>query len=326
MSTLSVTNRFLAYEDQSSTNNPQQRPFDWSRQMQGIPIDQASCDPYRIQPLKNIQVFDGSRTLSYDSLTQYSIEPLNTASNRYRLKWTGVGASPVFRIDRAVAFASGTVTITPQLNQCVAVTASAGAIFGSVVAGDVVYVPGLSTGDSASVFDPMNEGIWSVLSATSTTLVLGRDPGVVYSSLAQTVTVSNNALFQVFSSDGVQLDDTLNLLEGFAPVMQQMYEIVGVTATSIDFVSGVTLPPTSTAVPGLNSIIIFENAKSWIALETDQNINVAINGSITSFTVEPILAGDPNKVGFFQLMGTIYSLNITNKSTLPATIRILSAE
>jgi hypothetical protein len=326
MSTLSVTNRFLAYEDQSSTNNPQQRPFDWSRQMQGVPIDNPACDPYRIQPLKNIQVFDGSRTLSYDSLTQYSIEPLNTASNRYRLKWTGVGASPVFRIDRAVGFASGTVTITPQLNQCVVVTASAGAIFGSVVAGDVVYVPGLSTGDSASVFDPMNEGIWSVLSATSTTLVLGRNPGVVYSSLAQTVTVSNNALFQVFSSDGVQLDDTLNLLEGFSPVMQQMYEIVGVTATSIDFVSGVTLPPTSTVVPGLNSIVIFENAKSWIALETDQNINVAINGSITSFTVEPILAGDPNKVGFFQLMGTIYSLNITNKSTLPATIRVLSAE
>jgi hypothetical protein len=327
MGTLSITNRYLAYEDDSSTNNPQQKAFDWSRQIQGLPVDNAAAEPFRIQPFAQVQIFDGTRTLGYNALTQYSLQPLNTASNRYRLKWTGTGDSPAFRTDRAVTFTNpSTITVTSQLNQCVAVTASAGAVFGSVVAGDVVYIPGLSTGDSASIFDPLNEGVWSVLSADASTLVLGRNPGQVYSALAQTVTITNNASFQVFSSDGVQLDDTLSLIAGFSPVVLQTYEIVGVTANSIDFVSGITLPPTSAIVPGLNSIVVFSNAKSWIALETDQNLDVSINQNLSTFTVEPILAGDPNKKGVFQLQGTVYYLTVTNRSTLPASVRILSVE
>lgn len=266
MSTLSITNRFLAYEDDGATNNPTKKAFDWSSQIQGLPIDSPACEPFRIQPLAQVQIFDGTRILGYDALTEYSLQPLNTASNLYRLKWTGIGASPAFRTDRAVSFApSSTITVTPQLNQSVAVTASDGAVFGSVVAGDIVYIPGLSTGDSASIFDPLNEGVWGVLSATSSILILGRGPGAVYSSLAQTVTITDNVSFQVFSSDGVQLDDTLSLVAGFSPTLLQNYEIINITANSLDFVSGSTLPPIATIVPGLNSIVVFSNAKSWIA-------------------------------------------------------------
>jgi hypothetical protein len=150
--------------------------------------------------------------------------------------------------------------------------------------------------------------------------------GQVYSTLAQTVTITDNTSFQVFSSDCVQLDDTLSLVTGFSPVLLQTYEIVTVTADSLDFISGTILPPLVNFVPGANSIVIFANAKSWIALETDQNLDIAVNGSSTSFTVEPLLAGDPSKVGVFQLMGTVYSLAVTNKSTVPASLRILSAE
>jgi hypothetical protein len=329
MATLSITNRFLSYEDSSSSNNPQQRSFDWSRQVQGIPVDQVSTLPFRIQPLANVQVFDGTRTLGYGATTQYNLAPVNIAANRYRLKWNGVGDAPTFRTDRAVDFLGSppaTITITPQLNQCVAVTSNAGAVFGSVVPGDLVYIPGLSTGDSASIFDPLNEGYWFVLNATASSLALVRPSGQVYSTLAQTVTIANNASFQVFSSDCVQLDDTLSLVTGFSPVLLQTYEIVSVTADSLDFISGTILPPLVNFAPGINSIVVFSNAKSWIALETDQNLDIAVNGSSTSFTVEPLLAGDPSKVGVFQLMGTVYSLAVTNKSTVPASLRILSAE
>ena len=330
MATLSITNRYLAYEDEGSTNNPQLRAFDRSRQIQGIPVDNPACEPFRIQPFAQVQIFDGTRELAYNSLTQFSIQPLSTASNRYRIKWTGTGDSPEFRTARVVDFLTGTapytITVTPQANQCVAVTASAGAVFGTVVAGDVVFVPGLSTGDSASIFDPLNESVWSVLSATSTSLILARNPGQVHSAWAETVTIAANTSFQVFSSDGVQLDDTLSLISGFSPVLHQTYEIVNVTASSLDFVSGTTLPPTAGVVPGLSSIVVFSNAKSWIALETDQNLDVSVNSNLTTFTVEPILAGDPNKVGVFQLNGTVYYLTITNKSTLPATVRVISVE
>jgi hypothetical protein len=219
-----------------------------------------------------------------------------------------------------------TITFVPQLNQSVAVTTSAGAVFDNVSPGDVVYIPGLSTGSQAGIFNGLNEGYWSILDVSSTRLVIARNPGAVYESFAETVTITSNASFQVFSSAGVQLDDTLSLVSGFSPALLQNYEIVAVTATSIDFISGTTLPPVATVTPGVNGVVVFAEAKSFIALETNQNIDVAINGNEAGFTVEPILAGDPNKVGVFQLTGTVYTLVATNKSTQPATVRVISVE
>jgi len=330
MAILNLSTRILSYEDSGSTNNPQQRPFDWSRVIQSIPVDNPSCEPFRIPSLQQVEIFDGTRTLSTDGTTQYSLNVLNVASNRYRLKWTGVGAAPVFRTDRAVTFLAGvppaTITVTPQLNQSVAVTTNAGAVFTGVVAGDVVYIPGLSTGDSASIFDPLNEGFWSVLSATTSQLVLVRNPGTVYASKAETVTITDNTSFQIFSSSGVQVDDTLSLVSGFSVALLQNYEIVAVTANAIEFVSGTVLPNITTIVPGANAIVIFSNAKSYIYLETNQNLEVSLNDNTASFIVEPILAGDSNKVGKFELTGTVYSLIALNKSTQPATVRVFSVE
>ena len=330
MAILSFTNRLLAYDDQGSTNNPAQRSFDWSRQMQGIPVDNASCMPFRIPPLQQVQIFDGTRTIAADDTTQYSLAVLNVAPNRYRLKCTGVGTAPCFRAARSVNFLTGTppytINVASQLNQAVVVTASAGAIFGSVVAGDVVYISGLSTGDSVGPFDPLNEGIWSVLDATSSHLTLARNPGTVYAASAETVTIASNTAFQVFSSAGVQIDDTLALVSGFSVALLQNYEIVSVTANALEFISGTTLPNIASIIPGNNAIVVFSNAKSFVYLESDQVIDVALNNSNSSFTIEPILAGDPNKIGAFQLNGTVYSLLILNKSTQPATVRVISVE
>ena len=325
MATFSLTQRLLAYEDPISSNNPQQRPFDWSRQIQGIPVDNAACEPFRIAPLQQVTLFNGTRAIFADGTTQYSLTVLNTASNRYRLRWTGTGTAPAFRTDRGAALAGVSTTITPQLNQSVVVTTSAGSFFGSVVVGDVVYIPGLSTGDPLGIFNTLNEGFWSVLGATATQLVLTRFPGAVYSAVAETVAVLANTSFQVFSSTGVQLDDTLSLVSGFSAPLLQNYEIVSVTADALEFVSGITLPPIDSIIPGVGAIVIFSNAKSFVYLETDQNLGINING-VGSFTVEPILAGDPNKIGAFEMMGTVYSLVATNKSTQLATIKVISVE
>jgi hypothetical protein len=333
MASLSIVSRILAYEDSVTTNNPQQRPFDWTRQLQGIPIDNPACDPYKIPSLQQVEVFDGTRTLGHSGTTQYNITVSPLASNRYRIKWTGTGTAPAFRTARSVTFViagptppPSTITFTPQTNQSVAVTASAGSVFGDVEDGDVVFIPGLSTGDSASIFDTLNEGYWSVLSATASTLILARFPGEVYSVKAETATVTVDTSFQAFSAVGVQLDDILKLVSGFSPALLQSYEIVAVTDNALEFISGVTLPAVSGVVPGANGVVVFSDAKSFIALETNQNIDISLNGGTVSFPVEPILAGDPAQIGMFQLTGTVYSLIITNKSTQVASVRILSVE
>jgi hypothetical protein len=324
MATLNITNRVLAYDDDFVSNNPQKRLFDWSRQIQSLPVENPASEPFKIIPLQQLTLFNGTRTLTADNTTQYALSIVNTATNRYRLKWTGVGTTPAFRAARSISFNNGTVTFTPQLNSSVVVTASAGAIFGNVQVGDTVFIPGVSTGDSV-LFDSLNEGFWFVLNATSTSLSLSRFPGSTYSSKYETVTITAASQFQVFSSVGVQLDDILSLVSGFATVLLNTYEIVSVTADSIEFLSGSTLPAVATVVPGSSAVVVYSNAKTYVYLETDQNILVGING-LSSFTVEPILAGDPNKVGKLELTSSVYSLTVTNKSTQTATIRILSAE
>jgi hypothetical protein len=329
MATLSIVSRILAYEDSGATNNPQQRPFDWSRRLEGISVSSPESLPKKIQALDTITVFNGTRTLAHDVTSEYDVTVSPLASNRYRLKWSGVGTAPAFRTARSVTLIptppSSTVTITPQLNQSVALTALAGSVFGAVQDGDVVFIRGVSTGDSAGPFDPLNEGYWSVLSASASTLILCRMAGDVYSATAETVTVTAESDVQIFSATGVQVDDILRLVSGFPAALCQNYGIVSVTADAVEFLSGTTLPSVSAVVPGASNVVVFSDARSYVSLETDQNIEVSINGG-TAFTVEPILAGDPTKVGVFHLTGTVYSLSILNKSTVTASVRVMSVE
>jgi hypothetical protein len=332
MAILSITNRMMAFEDESASNNPRQRPFDWSRQMEGLVVENPSCIPFTIPSLQTVSLFSGIRTTSHAADSQYALSVVNTATNRYRLKWTGVGTNPAFRTLRTVTWPSviapdtNTITFTVQLNQSVVVTTNAGSIFGSVVEGDIVYIPGVSTGDSVSVFNTLNEGYWIVLSATATSLVITRDTNEVFSALTETVIITSGASFQVFSVLGVQIDDLLQLSSTFPTVTRNTYEIVSVTCDTIEFVSGITLPPITTIVPGLTSLVVYSEAKSFIYIETNQNISLIINGSATGVDVEPILAGDPNKVGTFQLTGNVFQLSIINKSTQAAKIKLLQAE
>lgn len=325
MPTFNYVSRILAYEDPSSTNNPEQRPFDWSRKLQGIVVENPSTNPYKIAPLQSVTLFTGVKTLTADGTTQYDLSLSALASNRYRLTWDGTGTAPGFRTARTVDFADGTVIVAPQSNTSVIITASAGSVFGNVQEGDTVFVPGVSTGDSVGPFDSLNEGFWFVLTATSSQLVLSRFPNTVYSAKAETVTVAENTSFQVFSSTGVQLDDVLQLGASFPVALRQSYEIVAVTASFVEFISGTVLAPVTNVVPGASAVTVYDNAKVFLCIETDQNVDVAINGN-TAFTVEPILAGDPTKVGTFNLTGIVYSLSVTNKSTQTATVRIFSVE
>jgi hypothetical protein len=326
MAYLNITSRALAYEDPNASNNPQLRPFDWTRQLLGVPVDNPGSFPYTIQPLTTQAVFNGTRTLTYDGTTQFALSAVVNQVGRYRLAYTGTGTAPGFRTARTVASTGGTITVTPQITSSVVFTSSLGAVFGSVTAGDIVYIPGVSTGDS-SVFDPMNEGYWSVLLATSTAITAVRMPGTVFSVKGQTVSITNNSQFQAFSSSGVQVDDVVVLNTSFPISVLNSYEIVSVTAGNVEFLSGQILPSIATIVPGVSSVVVYSDAKNYLGIESNQNIGLFINGSVTQIPIIPLLPGDPDKIGFLQMLGTtIYSLSIINNSTQLATVRISSAE
>src|SRR6185369_8946909 len=107
--------------------------------------------------------------------------------SRYRFTSTG-GTNPTLRTGRSIA--SGGVALTFTVNANSTVTVSAGStIFGSVVAGDMVFVPNTTTGDSSNTISIDNSGFWQVLSVTSTSvIVLVRPAGSDFSGASETAT------------------------------------------------------------------------------------------------------------------------------------------
>jgi hypothetical protein len=210
------------------------------------------------------------------------------------------------------------------------VTAGSGTPFASVQNGDTAFIPGLLTGDPAGPFNSLNTGYWVVLSATSTVLVLGRDPSVPFSGVSEgPITPSTAQQFQVFSSTGVQVGDTVDITAGFAPAAQNAYDITAVNPAWIEFRSTAPLGPQNNVMPGTAGFIIYTSAKRFVLIETDQSIVVRWNGDTGNTNrVDPLLAGDgvTSLNGSQHKFGTVYQLDIMNRSSLRATVVVSSAE
>lgn len=315
----------LAYDDLETNSNPQRRFFDWRRDVTGVPVESPQSQRITVDPFTEVTIFNGSRTLGADGLTEFALTVSPLAPTRYRLTWTGIGAAPAFRVDRALALGGGTVTLTLQPNTTVAVVSSLGAVFGAVVVGDTVLVPGTSTGDAA-LFNPLNEGTWTVLAASATTLTLARAAGAVFSGATETVSLTANTQVQAYSAAGVQAGDTLDVVAGFSLAARSTYDIVTATARYIEFFSSLPLPA-ETVVPGATALAVYTAAKRYVYVEANQEVAVKLNGATDErVRVEPMLPGDPNGVGWFEKWGPTFSLVVRNRSTTRATVYYATAE
>lgn len=213
MSTLTLNSRILAYEDTVQTNNPYRRSVDWKRDYQGLPVYNPKSESFQVSGLTSYEVFSGERTTGIDLSTEVDLTALSDGAT-YRMRWTETGTSPGFRTARDVSGmvdAEGLDAVLTLLSgNVVTVTSEGGSVFGDVEIGDVVYIPGQSTGDT-SLFDTLNEGEWTVLAASATQLTLTRPSGVDFTGATETVEITDADQFQVFSAAGVQVGDTLDL-------------------------------------------------------------------------------------------------------------------
>jgi hypothetical protein len=326
MSFLNLIVNIVAFDDPTTHNNPQLLRPGWRRQWQGVPCESPGSVELNIDPLQEVVAFNGARSLTVNGLTNFEISNVPALDvSRYRLEWAGAGAAPGFRTARTVAVETGNLVLTMNANQTLSCTSTLGAVFGDVSVGDQVFIPGASTGDSGP-FDTLNEGLWSVLTAAAGGLTLARLGSGVISGATETVAIADDSEFQVFSSTGVQIGDTLDIVAGFSSSTWRAYEITSVTASRVEFVS--TAPVGSeTAVPGASGIAIYSAAKQFVYLESDQEVALKFNGATDETNrVTPFIPGDSTQKGFAQKVGTVYSLSIKNRSTTRAKVILISAE
>jgi len=305
-----------SYNDPGSTNNASHNGIKWTRSLDCLPaMDAGQTQPFTLAPGESRILFNTVRTIDQDNTTQYSTTLSLTNPNTYILTAVG-GTLPNFRTPR-VTGADATTQVTVTLNGPVTTFTSTGGtpfslISGGVVVGDLVriYAP----------FNTLNQGEWKIISLTATSFSVANAIGVAEGPY--TLGVDFATEIQIYSAAGVQVNDTLVISSGFSPVDFGSYIITGVAANWLQFYTTATLPQESAIT---TEVQIYESAKRFIYMETDQDVTVTINGS-QSANVEPWEIQTTTFPGQYMQKATIYSLSVTNTSTNAANLLLCSIE
>jgi hypothetical protein len=328
--TLSLYSLTLASGDSAASNNPSLRFVDWKRQISGLSVSNPRSEGRTLAPGASATIFDGTRSTTIDGTTELSLSQSTLDPNRYRFQWAaGGGTNPGFRTARATVDLNGdTVTMEIQANGSLVMTAPAAAFTGAVV-GDELLIPGPSTGDGASPFSVINQGRWQILgiSVDLSTATLVRPSGSDFQGKTETVDVTDSTQVQVYSQDGVQVGDKLEVSAGFATTAQKTYSVEAVTSTYVEVISTSPLAEEEAITPGAAGFAFYTNGKVYVRLEADQDCLIRANGDAGSTQrLTPWVAGDPAGVAEYVKTGPCWSLVVVNTSASPLALNIITAE
>ncbi len=306
-----IQTSLLAIDDSTQNSNPLRRYFDWVRSSKGVLVSNPSDVPYSLTAGETQLLFSGVRTLSLSGSVNFSLLQSTLSAFNYVLTAPSVA---VFRTERVMTF-SGTHTITATVNTngTLLLTANGETPFGAALAGDAVFIPGVSTGDGAGPFDELNVGYWVIVQATSGTLLLKRPVGLSFVGVGQTTTNVAVGQLQVFSSAGVQPGDSVALSGAFLPV-SGTFQVLSVTAHRVIFSSTEPLATFGSVSATSSDLQVYSKKKSWIWVEADQPCTLIVNG-LTYAPLKPKVPGDKEKVATFHMDGDVFSLSATNLST-----------
>lgn len=326
MSAITYITKALAYDDLPRTNNPKRVGIDRSISMINVPVENDQTAKFVLDPGASVIAIDGTRTLTQDNTTAYTLTLHPFDPTTYRLTNVG-GTAPGFRTDRGLNLNGVALTLTLNPNLTLTITAGTGTPFSSVLSGDVVFIPGVSTGDPAGPFNALNEGYWFCLATGGGTIVVGRAPGTIFSGASDSVTPSTTNAIQAFSPTGVQVGDTVDISAGFSQNTQRSFEITAVNPLYIEFISTLPLGLESNIEPGTNGLVIYTAAKRFIGIECEEEIVVQYNGDTGNTNrVTPLLAGSNKFLGVSQKWGTTWKLVLVNRTLLRHTVTVYSAE
>lgn len=318
---LNLLSLTLAHGDAKANENPSLRYFHWKRDLMGIPVTNPKTEGLTLDPGQEKLVFSGVRATSLDATTQFTVSLSPLDPSRYRFTFSA-GTDPVLRTDRGLALSGVALTLTANANGTLTMAAGAGTPFAAVVAGDTVFVPGVSTGDASIGFNSINEGSWKVLSASGASLTLSR-PSSEFGAVSEAVTPSTNGVL-AFSVAGVQAGDKADLSAGFD--FMGTFPVLAVTSKWFEVTSTSPLVA-ATGTPGVAGLAFYTSAKRFLRIEADQDCVVRVNGDTSnSNRLSPWHAGETGQVAEFVKVGPTWSLSIVNRSTSPLNLTVISAE
>jgi hypothetical protein len=315
MSLLNLLVALNAYNDDNSTNSPTQNLVKWTTDLQGISIEEPSAKSLKLQSGQSLELFSGVVTISDDNTTTYNISAKSGSSNTYAIRYNS-GTAPLFRSPRSGGHDATTqVTVTkngPLLTFSSVAGTSFSLISGGVIVGDEVRI-----GD---LFNLLNQGKYKILALTATSFTIENKTGAAEGPI--TLGSGFATQINIYSTDGVQVGDKVDLISGFSSVTLGTYEITDVSHDYIEIYSINVLPQESAIQTQLN---IYNSSKQILYVESDKKLSVSVNG-VSIGTIDQLKVGTKLKKAIFLKTGSMHVASITNESEETASVFFVSAE
>lgn len=279
----------------------------------GINVDELTKNTLNMVPNGVFDAFSGTVSLSHDNTTNYSIS--NVSGNVFRLNHVS-GLDPVFRTKRTHSGDNTSVLKILKFNSTGVLTHQAGTAFnfitGGFVVGDFIQIRG-------NEFDTSNQGIFKIL--------LVEEAKVVYENfdaISETVTLSQASNINGFSSDGVQLSNSLAITSGFSATSLGKYSITQVTNEYIEFFSSDILPDEGPIPYSNGMIVISAGIKRLIYIVSDKDCEITVDGVV--YKINKLIGTDGVSYrGQLLLTGEFNSIQAKNTSNASSIVEIVTA-
>ncbi len=319
MSKMNLLVHLNAYRDVTDTNNPSLNHFKWNRDLQGLNVSEPTSKCVELQAGQSLILFSGTVSTNSDLTTTWDIALKAGSSNLYQISHNG-GTAPDFRTSRAIGSDATTEVTVTKNAKLLTFQATGGTIWDLSAAG-------VAVGDEVRIaggFNAVNQGKFKILSFSVNSFTVENEIGQAEGPIVLGADFATEV--QVFSADGVQVGDKVDVLAGFSSVTFGTYDIVDVNPDYIEIFSSESLPIETAVSNNPDALLIYQDAKQFLFIESDKKLDIKINGSTITNEIIPMTAGTDKKPGFFMSSASLKSAEIINKDQSTATIFYVTAE
>lgn len=248
----------------------------------GLVLDIAEGFSVVLDPREERTVASTRKPLLLDSTTEIEItQPYNSLSQEttWRIRWTGNGTNPNFRVRRTLTINSTTTINVVRLNDTVTRVQFSVGIGANAKLNDILLIEKENDLGLVSPFSPINQGVPVRIVGIGSNYLDVDDAGILVNESNILLGVNYLDILKVFSSTGAQTTDVLKINSSvFNYGNRGMYKVIFVSADYIDIESPSLVPETVSGIT--EEFQIFTNSIYYFALKAKGNLQLIIDEKV----------------------------------------------
>lgn len=305
------------YSDSVKSTNPLLRDVYLVRELEDSGLYDTLHESIEIDPAETFTVFDGTRNLNLDALTQATLSLVS--GDKYKLALAANGGTfSGFRTKRAITLDNTSVIeFTKITGQLVEIDITAGTAWSltSVQIGDQIKFE-----DAANV-NVDNKGLFVVKAKSGTVLTIENPSGV-----GETITLNSGSNVSIFSAAGTQPGDNLTLTSPFSESNRGEYTVLDVTADYVTFSANIIVP--EGPITGIQSggLVVYNRAYKFLYIEIESG-EAAILLNDSSDESHKAKALNSEIPGIYLKTGQTFKIEIKNlRNDIPLSLRVVASQ